>query len=132
MPFTETLHMTQRDLYDIDTMLLTPLKKQKRNAKHKKIAWNLCAGAEHAIGITFGILAITTTYDHRYIMGGFYFALMTSGAMVAFNAGNIAKSYANIQEQLNEKIGTIQTTINFASPEKIHEIAEIARNIKHR
>ncbi len=132
LPFTETLQMAQRDLYDINTLLLKPLKKQQKNAKRKKTMWHIVSGTEHAIGITFGVLATIETYNQNYVFGGLYGGLMAIGATVAFNAKNIAKLYTDTEKQLNEKIATVQTAINIALPEKIHEIAEIARNIKHR
>ena len=132
LPFTETLQMAQRDIYDIDTMLLTPLKKQEKDAKRKKITWNILSGTEHAIGITFGVLAAIDVYNQNYILGGLYGGLMTIGAIAGFDANNIAKSYADIEKQLSEKINNIQNSVNSALPEQLHEIAEIARNIKQR
>jgi len=132
LPFSETLQMTQCDLYDINTLLLTPLKKQKNITKHKKIAWQLCSCAEHAAGITFGVLTIIETYNHSYFMGGIFGGLMAIGAITGFDAGKQAKSYSDTKKQLNTEIQNIENIIQSASPEQIHEIAEIARNIKQR
>ena len=131
-PFTETLRMAQRDIYDINTLLLAPLKKQKKNAKYKKIAWRLCAGTEHAIGITFGILAAVDIYHQNYILGVLYCGLMAIGATAGFNANTLAQSYADIEEKTNKNINNIQNIINVALPETLHEIADIARKTKQR
>ena len=132
LPFPETLHMAQRDIYDINTMLLTPLKKQKKSAKRHKNAWYLLSGFEHAVGITFGVLAILDAYNQRYIMSGFNTGLLAIGAALAFNATNSGKSYANIEIQLNTEIQNIKTAINCALPEELHEIAEIVRNQNYK
>lgn len=132
LPFTETLQMAQRDLYDINTLLLNPLKKQQKVAKYRKNGWYMVAVVEHAVGMTFGVLAIIDAYNQRYIMSGFNTCLLTIGASLAFKATNSAKSYTDIEKQLNEKINNIQNSVNSALPEQLHEIAEIARNIKQR
>lgn len=131
-PFTETLRMAQRDMYDIDTLLLTPLKKQKKNAKRKKIAWQLCAGTEHAIGITFGVLAAIDMYNQSYIPSILYIGLMAIGAKSGFNADKFSQSYAAIEKQTNENINDIQNTISTALPETLHTIANITRKIKQK
>lgn len=132
LPFPETLHMAQRDIYDIDTMLLTPLKKQKKSAKRRKNAWYLLSGFEHAVGITFGVLAIIDAYNQRYIMSGFNTGLLTIGALLAFNAANSAKSYADTEQQLKTEIQNIENAVNCALPEQLHEIAEIVRNQNYK
>ncbi len=65
-------------------------------------------------------------------MGGIFGGLMAIGAITGFDAGKQAKSYSDTKKQLNTEIQNIENTIQSASPEQIHEIAEIARNIKQR
>ena len=128
MPFTETLHQCQRDLYDIDTLLLKPMKKLKKTAKHKTIAWKVVSGLEHSIGVTFGVFAITELYNQRYGTCILYSGLMTVGAVSGFDAGKISRNYANNVNQLNDMINTTQYYIQISLPEQLHEIAEIIRN----
>jgi len=132
LPFPETLQMAQRDIYDINTLLLAPLKKQQKIAKRKKITWHVISCTEHAVGITFGVITIMNTYNQNYILGGLCGGLMVIGAATGFDANNIAKSYTNTEKQLNTEIQNIENAINGALPETLHEIAEIARNTKQK
>ena len=131
-PFTETLQMAQRDIYDIDTLLLTPLKKQHKIAKRRKTAWYSLAVVEHAVGVTFGVFAIIDAYNQRYFICGLNTGLLTIGASIAFNATKNARSYADTEQQINTEIHDIETAVNCALPEKLHEIAEIVRNQNYK
>jgi len=131
-PFPETLQMAQRDMYDIDTMLLKPLKKQQKIAKRKKIAWKLVSVTEHAVGVTFGVIGAIEAYNNNYVLGILYGGLMLIGAHAGFNANKNAKPYANKEKQLKTDIKNTELAVNGALPETLHEIAEIARNTKHR
>lgn len=37
LPFPETLHQAQKDLYDINTLLLDPMKKKKKTPNKNKL-----------------------------------------------------------------------------------------------
>lgn len=132
MPFSETLHMAQRDLYDINVLLLKPLTQESKKFKRKKFAWRTASAVEHMVGVSFGVLAAIEIYNQNYIMGGLYCGLMAIGATVGFDANKNAKSCANSEKQTNKMIETTNTLINTALPERLHEIAEIARNKKQR
>lgn len=132
LPFSETLHMAQTDLYDIDNLLLKPLKAKEKIAKRKKVMWRLMSIAEHGVGITFGVMAATDIYEQRYIMAGLYIAMMTIGAIAGFDSGNIANNCATNVKKLHNDINETQNIVNASLPEQLHEIAEIARNQKHR
>lgn len=125
--FDGTLQQAQRNLYDIERLLLNPLKKQEKITKYKKIGWYLVAGTECAISATFGILAVIDFCNQRYFSGVLYTGLSTIGAMAASNAIKITKTYIMKQQENSKIIETTQTLINTASPEKLHEMAEIAR-----
>ena len=127
LPFTETLQMAQRDMYDIDVMLLRPIKKMQKIAKRKKFLWKLLSGSEHAIGITFGILAAAEFYNQEYINGSLYIIPLTIGAATGFHSNSLSKQYDNNIKQLNEMITNTQNAINSSLPEQLHEIAEIVR-----
>lgn len=132
LPFTETLHMVQTDLYDINALLLTPLKKKEKIAKRKKIMWRLMSVAEHGVGITFGVMAATEIYNQRYIMTVMYVAMMAIGATAGFDSGQSADTHTDTAKKLRTDIDKTQNIINASLPEQIHEIAEIARHTKHR
>ncbi len=127
MPFTETLHQAQTDLYDINTLLLDPMKEKEKIAKRKKVIWQLVSGTEHAIGVTFGVLAIIDIYDQRYGMAILYTALLAMAAGAGFNSGNISNGYKIRRQKLREMIDSVQEKVNFSLPEQLHEIADIVR-----
>ncbi len=127
LPFSETLQQAQTDLYDIDTLLLKPLKKMEKITKRKKIAWTLVSGTEHAIGITFGIMASIDIYNQRYGLALFYIALLSIGAATGFNSGKISTEHNNNLQKLRETINSAQNAVDSALPEQLHEIAEIVR-----
>ena len=130
LPFTETLHMAQTDLYDIDNLLLKPLKAKEKNAKRKKVMWRLASIAEHGVGITFGTMAVTEVYNQRYVMAVMYIALMAIGAIAGFDSGNIANNCANNAKKTHNDFNEIQNMVNASLPEQLHEIAETIRNNK--
>ena len=78
------------------------------------------------------MLAIIDAYNQRYIMSGFNTGLLTIGALLAFNAANSAKSYADTEQQLKTEIQNIENAVNCALPEQLHEIAEIVRNQNYK
>lgn len=132
MPFSETLRQAQTDLYDIDTLLLKPLKAKEKIAKRKKIMWRLMSVAEHGVGITFGVMSAIEAYDQRYIITGMYIALMTIGAIAGFDSNKKANTHADIAQKLGTNINETQNIVRASLPEQLHEIAEIARNQKQR
>ena len=132
LPFPETLHQAQKDLYDIKILLLDPMKKKEKNAKQKQIIWQLISGTEHAIGITFGVMAAIDVYNQRYGMAIIYVALLAIAAGAGFNSGNISNIHKTYRQKLRTEIGNIQEKLNISLPEQLHEIAEIARNIKQQ
>ncbi len=127
LPFPETLHMAQRDIYDINTMLLNPLKKQAKISKRKKIMWRVMSGTEHAVAVTFGVFAASEVYNQQYIMAVLYLALMTIGAVAGFDSGKQSSGYANRAQTLCTDIDEIQNKVNASLPEQLHEIAEAVR-----
>ena len=132
MPFPETLHQAQTDLYDINTLLLDPMKKNEKIAKRKKIIWQLVSGTEHAIGITFGVAAAIDVYNQRYGMAILYVALLAIAAGAGFNSGNISNGYKIHRQKLRQAIDNVQEKVNFSLPEQLHEIAEIVRNKQNK
>lgn len=130
MPFPETLHQAQTDLYDINTLLLDPMKEKEKIAKRKKTIWQLVSGAEHAIGITFGVLAAVDIYNQRYGMAILYIGLLAIAAGTGFNSGRISNKYKIRRQKLREMIDNVQEKVSISSPEILHEIADIARKQK--
>lgn len=130
LPFTETLHQAQTDLYDINTLLLEPMKKQEKISKRKKIMWGLISGTEHSIGITFGVLAAMDIYDQRYIPALLYVGLMAIAATAGFNSGNISNEYNHHAHQARNTIKKVENIVSASLPEQLHEIAETIRNNK--
>ena len=130
MPFPETLHQAQTDLYDINTLLLDPMKEKEKIAKRKKTIWQLVSGAEHAIGITFGVLAAVDIYNQRYGMAILYIGLLAIAAGTGFYSGRISNKYKIRRQKLREMIDNVQEKVSISSPEILHEIADIARKQK--
>lgn len=130
LPFHETLQQAQKDLYDINTLLLEPMKKQEKISKRKKIMWGLISGTEHSIGITFGVLAAMDIYEQRYIPALLYVGLMAIAATAGFNSGNISNEHNHHARQARNTIKKVENIVSASLPEQLHEIAETIRNNK--
>ena len=127
LPFPETLHQAQKDLYDINTLLLDPMKKMEKTAKRKKVMWQLASLTEHSVGVTFGVLTIIDVYNQRYGMAILYIALLAMAAGAGFNSGNISNGYKIRRQKLRDMINNVQQKVDFSLPEQLHEIADIVR-----
>ena len=130
LPFTETLHQAQTDLYDIHTLLLDPMKKMEKTAKRKKVMWQLASLTEHSVGVAFGVLTIIEFYHQRYFLGCLYMPFLAIGAISGFDSGAMSNKNGNYAKQLKEMIKNTQNAIDASLPEQLHEIAEIVRNNK--
>ena len=126
------LHNMQTDLYDLDSLMIDRLKKQKKTAKRKKIMWRALSGAEYTVGATFSVFAAIDMCNARYVMGGFDILFLGAGVALASESAANAKSYAQDEKTLGKMIETYKTLINSSTPEKLHEMAEIVRDNQQR
>ena len=131
-PFPETLQQAQKDLYDINTLLLDPLKKMEKTAKRKKVMWKIMSGSEHAVGVTFGALSAIEIYHQNYFLGCMYSPFMAIGAIAGFKSGSVANTNAEYVKKTHETIENVQREVMASLPERLHEIAETIRNRKQK
>ena len=127
LSFSETLHQTTQDMQDIHTLLISQMKTLRKQAKRKKIRWRVISTAEHAMGVTFGVLAAMDAFHHNYIPCGFNVVLLGIGAKLGFDSNKTANEYADDFDYLNNNVKTLENIVNTSSPQDLHDIADIIR-----
>ena len=122
------LRGVQKDLYDIDTLFLNQVRELLKTSKREKIRWQVLSGTEHAIALSFGIIAIVDMTKRDVFMSLLETSCMGLSAGLGFKAIKCAKTQHDAHEQLQHILDTTVNFLNIANAQEIKQIADIVRN----